>query len=80
MLEFVHWYNVRHRHSGIKFVTPAQRHSGEDRIIIEQRIATYKSAKKKNPERWSGNIRNWILPEKVHLNPENSDIKTKAVI
>ena len=25
---FVDWYNHRHRHSGIKFVTPHQRHSG----------------------------------------------------
>jgi transposase InsO family protein len=25
---FVHWYNEEHRHSGIQFVTPAQRHSG----------------------------------------------------
>jgi transposase InsO family protein len=23
------WYNQRHRHSGIKFVTPHQRHSGQ---------------------------------------------------
>jgi transposase InsO family protein len=27
--EFVDWYNHRHRHSGIKFVTPDQRHNGE---------------------------------------------------
>ena len=26
---FVDWYNHRHRHSGIKFVTPQQRHSGQ---------------------------------------------------
>ena len=25
---FVHWYNLEHRHSGIGYVTPAQRHSG----------------------------------------------------
>ncbi len=27
---FVHWYNVDHRHSGIRYVSPAQRHAGED--------------------------------------------------
>ena len=27
---FVHWYNHEHRHSGIRYVTPAQRHAGED--------------------------------------------------
>src|SRR3546814_8876138 len=25
---FVAWYNTEHRHSGIQFVTPAQRHAG----------------------------------------------------
>ena len=25
---FVHWYNHEHRHSGIRYVTPAQRHAG----------------------------------------------------
>jgi len=27
---FVHWYNQEHRHSGIGYVTPAQRHEGHD--------------------------------------------------
>ena len=26
--EFVRWYNVEHRHSGIRYVSPAQRHAG----------------------------------------------------
>src|SRR3546814_3051407 len=26
---FVAWYNTEHRHSGIQFVTPAQRHAGD---------------------------------------------------
>jgi putative transposase len=26
--DFVRWYNEAHHHSGIQFVTPAQRHSG----------------------------------------------------
>jgi transposase InsO family protein len=25
---FVRWYNHEHKHSGLKFVTPAQRHGG----------------------------------------------------
>src|SRR4051794_7672054 len=25
-MQFVHWYNHEHRHSGIRYVTPAQRH------------------------------------------------------
>jgi putative transposase len=34
---FVEWYNVEHRHSGIQFVTPAQRHRGEDVAVLEAR-------------------------------------------
>jgi transposase InsO family protein len=26
--EFVHWYNVEHLHSGIRYVSPNQRHAG----------------------------------------------------
>jgi len=29
MASFVDWYNNRHRHSGIQFVTPQQSHSGK---------------------------------------------------
>ncbi len=32
---FVHWYNHEHRHSGIRYVTPAQRHAGQDRTVLE---------------------------------------------
>jgi len=35
--QFVHWYNFEHRHSGIKYVTPAQRHDGEDIEILRAR-------------------------------------------
>lgn len=31
---FIGWYNHEHRHSAIKFVTPAQRHCGEDSSIL----------------------------------------------
>ena len=31
---FVAWYNEEHRHSQIRFVTPAQRHRGEDITIL----------------------------------------------
>ena len=30
---FVHWYNVDHRHSAIRYVSPAQRHEGEDHAM-----------------------------------------------
>jgi putative transposase len=38
---FVQWYNVDHRHSGIRYVSPAQRHAGEDQAILAARHALY---------------------------------------
>ena len=67
---FVHWYNEEHRHSGIRFVTPAQRHRGEDRAILAKRQRVYEQAKMQHPERWSGKTRNWDRIDVVHLNPE----------
>ena len=35
--EFVRWYNDEHRHSGIRYVTPGQRHCGADQAILAAR-------------------------------------------
>ena len=73
---FVYWYNHQHLHSGINFITPYQRHYRLDIDIMKKRIETYKKAKAKNPERWSGDIRDWTLPEYVTLNPmDESEIE-----
>jgi len=72
METFVHWYNYAHYHSGIRFVTPAQRHDGDDRQVLAQRKEVYSQAKARHPERWSGNTRNWDRVETVLLNPEKS--------
>lgn len=68
---FMHWYNHEHQHSGIQFVTPAQRHRGEDKAILAKRTEVYEAAKKKHPERWSKETRDWSPIEVVTLNPEN---------
>ena len=73
--EFSYWYNNKHQHSAIKFVTPVQRHTGEDRDILINRKAVYLKAKEKHPERWSGDIRNWDHIEEVHLNPGKETLK-----
>lgn len=36
-LEFVKWYNHQHKHSGLKFMTPAQCHDGRDAALLSQR-------------------------------------------
>ena len=56
---FVHWYNVEHKHSGIRYVSPQQRHAGEDHAILAARHALYTQAKERHPARWSGNTRDW---------------------
>ena len=72
MVEFIHWYNHEHKHSGLKFISPIDRHSGKCAQIMEQRKAVYRQAKEANPSRWSGNTRNWDLPSEVWLNPERA--------
>ncbi|AOT70566.1 integrase core domain-containing protein [Geosporobacter ferrireducens] len=72
VLSFVRWYNQEHRHSGLNFLTPNQRHNGLAEQILEQRKKVYEEAKSKHPERWSREIRNWDLDEEVWLNPEKS--------
>ena len=67
---FVHWYNVDHRHSGIRYVSPAQRHAGDDQKILAARHALYTQARENNPARWSGKTRNWSPIVAVTLNPE----------
>ncbi len=64
------WYNEVHRHSGINYVTPGQRHRGEDKMILKHRDAVYRQAKLIHPERWSRSTRNWQWVGTVALNPE----------
>lgn len=65
----MNWYNKEHLHSALKFVTPEQRHSGEDNAIRIKRHAVYQVAKLKHPERWSGKTRNWLVSKVATLNP-----------
>jgi len=77
--KFVTWYNEQHRHSGIKFVTPSQRHRGEDMVILEKRKEVYEKAKAQYPKRWNGRaIRNWDWIDSVSLNPDRK--KSQKII
>lgn len=67
---FVRWYNHDHRHSGIRYVSPAQRHTGEDCAVLAARHELYTRARALNPARWSGPTRNWAPIGAVTLNPE----------
>jgi transposase InsO family protein len=65
--QFVRWYNYEHQHSGIRFLTPQQRHTGEDQAILQHRHAVYQEARRRHPERWSGATRNWTPVGAVEL-------------
>jgi transposase InsO family protein len=75
---FVHWYNFDHRHSGIRYVSPAQRHAGDDQAILAARHSVYINARERNPARWSGKTRNWAPIGPVTLNPERDSVVTMA--
>lgn len=77
---FVHWYNVEHRHSGIRYVTPAQRHAGEDHAILGARHELYVRARERNPRRWSRHTRDWTPVAAVALNPERESVVDAAVL
>lgn len=67
---FVHWYNHEHCHSAIRFVTPHERHAGQDTALLSKRVDVYEAAKAKHPQHWSGATRNWQPVREVHLNPD----------
>jgi putative transposase len=71
---FVDWYNNEHRHSGIKYVTPAQRHAGQDRPLLTARHELYQRARHSNPRRWSRQTRDWTPVAAVLLNPERDTV------
>ncbi|MDO8864280.1 integrase core domain-containing protein, partial [Haliea sp. E1-2-M8] len=76
--DFERWYNHEHRHSGIRYVTPNERHTGRDTAVLAARHAVYQQAKARHPERWRGRAtRNWERIDSVTLNPER-DVVCRA--
>lgn len=67
--DFVTWYNTVHLHSAIGFVTPDDRHTGKDIAILEARRCVYEAARRRTPQRWSRQTRQWLRDEVVTLNP-----------
>ena len=77
---FVKWYRFEHHHSGIKFLTSAERHAGKSEEILSKRHEVYEAAKAAHPERWNGReTRNWDNIEEVYLNPDKKVTETELV-
>lgn len=70
---FVGWYNDEHLHSGIGFVTPSARHTGDDLEILAERRRIYELARRRKPDRWSRHSRPWARPTVVTLFPESAE-------
>ncbi len=67
MAGWVAWYNDKHLHSGIGYVTPSSRHTGEDVDLLAKRRLVSERAREANPSRWSGKARSWSRPGAVRL-------------
>jgi len=67
---FVDWYNKKHKHSKLNFVTPTERHQGEDQEILAARKLVLEAAKIVNPYRWSGEVRDCKPKGPTMLNPD----------
>lgn len=77
---FVRWYNHDHRHSGIRYVTPAERHAGQDITVLAARHELYQQARARHPNRWQGRkTRNWQRDNSVTLNPERDAVCMAAL-
>ncbi len=75
---FTQWYNNEHKHSGLKFLSPVQRHRGEAEELMNNRRRVYAEAKQRHPERWGRRTtRNWDLANEVWLNPDRLALDQK---
>lgn len=70
---FVQWYNHEHRHSGLRYITPAQKHTGDDVAILGKRHVLYKAKMANRPDRWiRKKTRNWEPVTCTTLNPPDN--------
>ena len=66
--DFIAWYNTSHRHSGILYVTPHQKHTGSDAVILAARQRTLNAAAVSFPNRFVNGPRKFTPIQEVVLN------------
>ena len=71
--DFVCWYNTCHLHSAIRFVTPDDRHYAREHHILANRQFVYNQARRRHPNRWTRQTRNWNPVLLVRLNPQREN-------
>lgn len=74
--DFVHWYNTEHRHSGIGYITPNNRHEGRTPQIMSHRNEVLTAARETHPERWPNGQMHWEEYPIVYLNPDPTTRET----
>lgn len=72
-LPFFDYYNHKHKHSALKFVTPHQKHTGQDIEILQKRQELYQQQRQLHPNRWTTNTRNWQPISATWLNPDRKE-------
>jgi putative transposase len=73
--QFFPWYNDRHRHSGIGFMTPHAIHYGHAAALQLQRAETLNAAFQAHPERFRGiQPKPPALPTAAWINPPKKEI------
>jgi len=71
--------NHQHNYSQLNFVSPAERHVGLDGTMLQQCKQILEEARRVNPNRWSGSVRNCEPIGSVMLSPDrelNMSLKT----
>jgi len=62
--DFINWYNTLHLHSALGYVTPNQKHNGEDLALFAKRQVILNKAALIHPERFVAGPRT-VQPERV---------------
>ena len=70
-VDFIDWYNNRHWHSGMQYITPMQKRKDMHCKIFASKNETLSNAKERFPNRWGKrNTRKFIVKKQEILNPE----------
>jgi putative transposase len=73
MTEFLRWSDAEQRHSGIRFVTPEERHRGREAALLGKRKVLCARARAARPGRWARSTRDREPVREVVLNPASAD-------
>ena len=66
---FIDWYNTKHMHSGMAYLTPNQRRTGKGFELLALRNTTLKLARQHHPLRWGKRpAKAYSVPTQVVLN------------